>query len=101
MFDFPGESTADVVILILPKNKTELEKEFLITLLATEPQNMQSLKPGSLQVKVIIPEMGIPAGVFHFGSEMNSSYVIQVPGFCWSILNFMCTWMHIEVSAPK
>jgi len=89
------------VILILPKNGTELAKEILITLLATDPQNVQTLKPGTLQVKVVIPEIGNPAGVFRFGSDMNSSYVIQVQGFYSSILDFKCTWMSLWLSAPK
>ena len=66
------------MIDILPDDLPELDEEFTVTLTQVAPLETQRLRPGATEVKVIILENDNASGVFEFGEEMKTSYVVEV-----------------------
>ena len=73
-----GEAAAEIVLQILPTNESRLMQEFIVSLLAAEPSNVVSLKPGFSTKRFLVPDVGNPGGVFSFGPDMNTSYTVRV-----------------------
>ncbi|CAH1797156.1 unnamed protein product [Owenia fusiformis] len=75
-----GESTAEIVIQIMPDEIPETDEELIVTLTSVEPSGTQKLRLDSIQVRVTIKENDNPGGVFQFSGSMLSGYNMEEEG---------------------
>ena len=73
-----GQSAGAIILQILPDDLPETDEELTIVLTKVEPIKTQRLRTGSTEMKVIIAENDNAGGVFQFGPEAETSYVVKV-----------------------
>jgi hypothetical protein len=73
-----GVSSAVITVQILATNLTSLAEEYTFVMTSVDPPGTSTLNINASQFNFILPDVGNPGGVFSFGPDMNSSYVIRV-----------------------
>ena len=103
---YSGQSAGAITLDILPDDLPETDEELTIVLTKVEPVKTQRLLPGSTEMKVVIMENDNAGGVFQFGAEAETSYVVKVRkdtlftcDICDDIIDFTCK--SNEMSLPN